>query len=68
MAEKIVNKDVNYVGLKPRTVKNFYAIGTNSKGESFLTVIENATKLQAKNEGMQWAKVNDLTFEGVYSN
>ena len=53
MAEKIVNKDVNYVGLKPRTVKNFYAIGTNSKGESFLTVIENATKLQAKNEGMQ---------------
>lgn len=68
MKERVVNEDVNYVGLKPILKKNFYAVGVDKKGKSYLTVIENVTKLQAKNEGKRWAKANELTFEGVYSN
>ena len=68
MAEKVVNADVNYVGLKPRLKKDFYAVGVDSKGKSYLTTIRNATNLEAKNEGKRWAKANELKFEGVYSN
>ena len=68
MAEKVVNADVNYVGLKPRLKKDFYVVGVDSKGKSYLTTIRNVTKLQAKNEGIRWAKANELKFEGVYSN
>lgn len=68
MAEKVVNADVNYVGLKPRLKKNFYAVGVDKKGTSFLTTFENVTKLEAKQEGQRWAKANELKFEGVYSN
>lgn len=68
MAEKIVNQDVNYVDLKPRTTKNFYFVGHDSKGKSFIGIIENATLVQARNQGRAWAKRNELVFEGVYSN
>lgn len=68
MAEKVVNKDVNYVGLKPRTVKNFYAVGVDSKGKSYIGIIKDVTLVQARREGQSWAKKNELKFEGVYSN
>lgn len=67
--DKIINDDVNYVGIKPVLKKNYYGIGVDAKtGKSFLTNIKNVTKLQAKNIAMRWAKANKLVFEGVYSN
>ncbi|MER2010687.1 MAG: hypothetical protein ABS939_24995 [Psychrobacillus sp.] len=68
MAEKIINKDVKFVDLKPRTTKNFYVVGRDSKGKSFIGTIENVTLVQARREGKAWAKRHELVFEGVYSN
>lgn len=68
MTEKIINKDVNYVDLKPHTVKNFYVVRDDKSGKSYIGTIENATLVQARKEGRAWAKRNELVFEGVYSN
>lgn len=66
--DRRVNDKVNYVSLKPVVKRNFYALATNKKGKTVLNTFENVTKLQAKNAGIQWAREEGLSFQGVYSN
>lgn len=57
-----------FTELKSVTRKNFYAVGSDSKGKSYISNIYDATLVEARNEGQSWAKANDLKFEGVYTN
>jgi hypothetical protein len=59
--------DSKYAELKPQIRKNFYAVGSDSKG-SYLGNIPDATLMEARIEGLRWAKANNLKFEGVHSN
>jgi hypothetical protein len=66
--EKRLNNENKYADTKLSTRKNFYAVGHDEKGKSYLGNIEDATRIEAKNKGIAWAKRHGLTFEGIYSN
>jgi hypothetical protein len=54
--------------MKPVTRKNFYVVGSDSKGKSYIGDIPDATLVEARIKGRKWAKDNELKFEGVHSN
>lgn len=62
---RTVQVENTYAEKKPQPKKNWYMVGSDSKGVSYIGTIENAMIGTAKSEAKVWAKKNGLTLDVV---
>lgn len=55
----------NLAELKPVYRKKYIVVGSDSKGKSYTTTVDNVTFLDAKKDAKFWARQHDLKLDSV---